>query len=122
MGWFEYWESHEVLNKDNSNKFSADKFIKFDNEIIMIITDKYFNYCLKDLKLMKSDVHMGVLAIMNLQSFIQKNFSFYQFYHGLSTAFKDWYCKSEFEAIKLYYTHLRFRLATTVIKDFKKTQ
>lgn len=88
----------------------------------MIITDKYFNYCLKDLKLMKSDVHMGVLAIMNLQSFIQKNFTFYQFYHGLSIAFKDWDCESEFEAIKLYYTHFRFRLANTVIKDFKKTQ
>ena len=110
--WFEYYESHGALNESKSNKFLADKFMKLNDNTILVITDEYFNYrqerySLEEIGRVYERVGNYELAITHYQKIIaEKEFNFYKFYQRICYCLeklKDY--DRELEAIKLYYTN-----------------
>lgn len=110
--WFEYYGSHGALNESKSNKFLADKFMKLNDNAVLVITDEYFNYrqeryALEEIGRVYERVGNYELAITHYKKIInEKEFNFYKFYQRICYCLeklKDY--NRELEAIKLYYTN-----------------
>lgn len=110
--WFEYYESHGALNESKSNKFLADRFMKLNDNAVLVITDEYFNYrqeryALEEIGRVYERVGNYELAITHYKKIIdEKEFNFYKFYQRICYCLeklKDY--NRELEAIKLYYTN-----------------
>jgi len=110
--WLEYYETHGALNESKSNKFLADKFIKLNDNTIIVITDEYFDYrqeryALEETGRVYERVGNYELAITHYKKIIdEREFNFYRFYQRLCYCFEkleDY--SSELEAINLYYNN-----------------
>lgn len=125
--WIEYYESHGALNESKSNKFLADKFMKLNNETILVITDEYFNYrqeryALEEIGRVYERVGNYELAITHYEKIItEKEFNFYKFYQRICLCLeklKDYKC--ELEAIKLYYNNPPIQISEDSDEWFEK--
>lgn len=125
--WFEYYESHGALNESKSNKFLADKFMKLNDNTILVITDEYFNYrqeryALEETGRVYERVGNYELAINHYQKIIaEKKFNFYKFYQRICYCLeklKDY--ERELKAIKLYYTNAPIEVSENSDEWFEK--
>ena len=125
--WFEYYKSHGALNESKSNKFLADKFMKINNNTVLVITDEYFNYrqeryALEEIGRVYERVGNYELAITHYKKIIdEKEFNFYKFYQRLCYCLeklKDY--NRELEAIKLYYTNPPIEVSEASDEWFEK--
>ena len=125
--WIEYYESHGALNESKSNKFLADRFMKLNDETILVITDEFFDYrqeryALEEIGRIYERVGNYELAITHYENIIAENeYNFYKFYQRICLCLeklKDY--NRELEAIKLYYTNPPIEVSETSDKWFEK--
>lgn len=125
--WIEYYESHGALNEGKSNKFLADKFMKLNDETILVITDEYFDYrqeryALEEIGRVYERVGNYELAITHYEKIIaEKEFNFYKFYQRICLCLeklKDY--NRELEAIKLYYNNPPIQISEDTDEWFEK--
>ncbi len=109
--WFEYYESHGALNGVKSNKFFADKFVRLNDDTVLVLTDEYFNhlqekYVLEETGRIYERVGNYELAVTHYNNIIAEGeFNYYNFYQRICICLeklKDY--NRELKAIKLYYT------------------
>lgn len=125
--WFEYYQSHGALNESKLNKFLADKFMKMNNNIILVITDEYFNYrqeryALEEIGRVYERVGNYELAITHYKQIIdEKKFNFYKFYQRICYCLEELNdYNRELKAIKLYYTNPPIEVSAYSDKWFEK--
>ena len=125
--WIEYYESHGALNESKSNKFLADRFMKLNDETILVITDEFFDYrqeryALEEIGRIYERVGNYELAITHYENIIAENeYNFYKFYQRICLCLEkleDY--NRELEAIKLYYTNPPIEVSETSDKWFEK--
>ena len=125
--WIEYYESHGALNESKINKFLADRFMKLNDETILVITDEFFNYrqeryALEEIGRIYERVGNYELAITHYENIIAENeYNFYKFYQRICLCLEkleDY--NRELEAIKLYYTKPPIEVSETSDKWFEK--
>ena len=125
--WIEYYESHGALNESKINKFLADRFMKLNDETILVITDEFFNYrqeryALEEIGRIYERVGNYELAITHYENIIAENeYNFYKFYQRICLCLEkleDY--NRELEAIKLYYTNPPIEVSETSDKWFEK--
>ena len=125
--WIEYYESHGALNESKINKFLADRFMKLNDETILVITDEFFNYrqeryALEEIGRIYERVGNYELAITHYKNIIAENeYNFYKFYQRICLCLEKLEDYSrELEAIKLYYTNPPIEVSETSDKWFEK--
>ena len=125
--WIEYYESHGALNESKINKFLADRFMKLNDETILVITDEFFNYrqeryALEEIGRIYERVGNYELAITHYKNIIAENeYNFYKFYQRICLCLEKLEDYSrELEAIKLYYTSPPIEVSETSDKWFEK--
>ena len=125
--WIEYYESHGALNESKSNKFLADRFMKLNDETILVITDEFFDYrqeryALEEIGRIYERVGNYELAITHYENIIAENeYNFYKFYQRICLCLEKLEDYSrELEAIKLYYTNPPIEVSETSDKWFEK--
>lgn len=125
--WIEYYESHGALNESKINKFLADRFMKLNDETILVITDEFFNYrqeryALEEIGRIYERVGNYELAITHYENIIAENeYNFYKFYQRICLCLEkleDY--NRELEAIKLYYTKPPIEVSEASDKWFEK--
>ena len=125
--WIEYYESHGALNESKSNKFLADRFMKLNDETILVITDEFFDYrqeryALEEIGRIYERVGNYELAITHYKNIIAENeYNFYKFYQRICLCLEKLEDYSrELEAIKLYYTNPPIEVSEASDKWFEK--
>ena len=125
--WIEYYESHGALNESKINKFLADRFMKLNDETILVITDEFFNYrqeryALEEIGRIYERVGNYELAITHYKNIIAENeYNFYKFYQRICLCLEKLEDYSrELEAIKLYYTNPPIEVSEASDKWFEK--
>lgn len=125
--WIEYYESHGALNESKINKFLADRFMKLNDETILVITDEFFDYrqeryALEEIGRIYERVGNYELAITHYENIIAENeYNSYQFYQRICLCLEkleDY--NRELEAIKLYYTKPPIEVSEASDKWFEK--